>query len=205
MDKVLRTTKTTRGTMAVIYEGFTFRMIKTLSTEEISWRCVNKMCKSSLKTKKDYTLSSGPKYKHNHAPPSARDVACTSLSLDSCRGSSPEAGTTIELLDTPPRVSTPNVIECRDTSLSLLLPDSQLCSENSFSGASLDQLTSLLKENDELKEKNSVLKDQWNAVVNRSLDLEFKLMALEDLDRVEVACQTEHNFLDSVPDLEVRR
>jgi hypothetical protein len=192
--------KTSKGNDAVLHDGYIYRRGRELVSGEITWRCVSKSCKSSIRTDRDLTLVRESEYTHSH-PVSAKvqvDMPAPSL-LPACSETesslvvtSPERfGMSYSLTSSTPK----EIVNTR---------------HNNESEINHDRLSyeDLLMVNESLREKVATLKVQWNAVVDHSIELDKRLLQLEDSRGVEVSCQTEefefHTCLQNPPHLEPR-
>jgi hypothetical protein len=198
----LNLVKTTRGNTAVWHDGFMFRKDVILKSGLITWRCMSRGCKSSIKTDITYTLVKDSIHTHNHSPP--RQTASSSvLSSPSLDISSPKIGNANQPCSNRLDFSAVSSILLTDSSTS----DLSECNMSSTHGNDIDNqessdqgptlgIDNLLNEFEKLKEVNCTLREQWNAAVNRSIDLDRRLMALEETERFDVSVQTDFQLVD---------
>jgi hypothetical protein len=174
----LKLEKTSKGKNAVLHGGYLFRKDRILTTGLITWRCLINGCKSSIKTDSDHCLVRDSIHAHSHLP------SGNNMSSLTCDGSvSRSAACTSAVSSGEPGFS----LVADESALSC-----HLNTEHDFHDISFCDLPdeSGTMENEELRMENSVLREQRDAMLNHSIDLERRLIEL-GVDKVDASCQTD--------------
>jgi hypothetical protein len=181
----LNLVKTSKGNDAVLHNGYKFRKDRELNSGEISWRCIKKTCRSTIKTSSALLITRDSTNPHNHSLLDCRQ----NVSFSSVASSSPASDTgpcmeaTVDL--NLSRISSMQRKPEENQCVSCSTPNSMHCSVN------VPTYEELKSENETLKEKIVTLREQWSAMVDRSIDLDRRLLELEEYRGVDVSCQTE--------------
>lgn len=161
---------TVKGKEGVSVDGYNYRMDRVLVSGNVSWRCITRTCKSTLRTNSSKTSVTGMSGTHSHDPHSSSPVRYAST---------PVSGS-LKLSSVSPSESS----------------DYALSPEPSASpSANSDRLSFLIEENSRLKLKNEVLRDQWTAAIDRSIQNDLLLLEIRERDSSSVACQVEERYV----------
>jgi hypothetical protein len=198
----LKLIKTARGNDAVVYEGYTFRKNLVLRSGLTTWRCVNKNCKSNIKTNDKYFLTRNSPHAHNH-PQTSKTVPLCSSPTASLSPSSEfsKKGDIGETSFSSSRefvmcTTTPSFIAGRGDETSFRTSSPIISDDISVHENSSKSLENLTAENERLKNAISTLKQQWNAAIDRSIDLDRRLDELSSVTRVDVSVQTDSAIIE---------
>ncbi|XP_039292923.1 uncharacterized protein LOC120353401 [Nilaparvata lugens] len=140
---------TTKGNKKIEYDGFSYRKDRLLVSGDLSWRCINKYCKATMETDKQITriLKVGS---HHHSHPSS-------------------------IIPRSDDFSTPN----RDQNMHNI---SNIDNRSNYSHGSADsiellnmedgeEISELWRENDSLREQLTCSRVEWQAAVDRSIQM----------------------------------
>lgn len=161
----LKTTKTSRGNLAVQYENFNFRKDRTLSTGDVNWRCLDRKCTASLKTCASVKKLLSKSGHHNHTPPVNSSPATKQSPVTPTQ--TPPAVPQTPTTDTSTRATeTPSLTELLSpyTTLTPAPPKYQ------------DQEA----ENQYLRQRLAELEYMTEALTNKAIDLEKELLQLRN-------------------------
>jgi hypothetical protein len=167
----IQTFTTIRGRPGIIYEGFRYRRDRELGSGRVTWRCLSKSCSTTIRTNLEVDKVVGIHGKHSHAVPLLENVILTSPK---------------EMESQKSPCCEPNNSRNSDSFLtSTPLPPS---------GSALE------RENIILRERISVLEEQWSAAVDRSIMLDKRLLEITE-NRVDAAVQTVRNHSTLAPNV----
>lgn len=149
--------QTSRGNPAIRYKSFLFRKDRALVTGDISWRCTSKECKASIKTDEAITDIKEVLGKHTHRSDNdGSPPRYSSSGTDGALGRNGKGGS-VQSAGDPSATSTPTP------------------------GLNL-RLAQLQEENEILRRKIEVKQIQWDAAINRSIEMECRINGLKMTD-----------------------
>lgn len=165
--------KTAKGKDGIEINDFRYRKDKVLVSGEISWRCPNRNCSASLKTNSAVTIVKQKPSEHNHSPPDKHIPSSPSTS-------EPSTPTSLTPIPQTPTSETDTSLEHGPPSLtSLLSPYITLTPEP-------PKFPQLDEENKHLRQKIAELSYTNSALTDRLIDVEKKLLELNENQVVPV-------------------
>jgi hypothetical protein len=186
--------KTNRGNDKLTYKCFNYRKTGSLISGNVVWRCLNKNCSAKIKTDNPITRVTSVVGVHSH--PTVENNYSTDddvneqfdPSLDGARPASSIQGFASFRSPThfdPPVCSSPDLTEIGISSCSspaVQLQNVAECSNFEIQSRStlVESVSILRKENENLKQKLSVLRTEWEAAIERSIANDVELLKLRD-------------------------
>jgi hypothetical protein len=157
----LKLTTTSKGNQSLIFDSFSFRKDKLLKSGAISWRCMTKGCKASIKTNTLKTVILDPPTQHNHVSDLCKSENSAQRIVDDGLGPS---------CSTPPPMDMSNVGVSSPSLTELLAPFNVHLTPVQPTFANTDE------ENLHLQKLVSELKYQKEALTNKCIELESRLL-----------------------------
>jgi len=194
-----------KGKPIILYKNFKFRESHTLKSGSISWRCLGRDCKASIKTNADKTSVTEVSLKHTgrhpvtlrSLTPNQRSPALSSASSTS-RPSTPNKTSSGDTdISLPPSlslsqlISTPHTLRSHTSKLPALQPtpkfesptpsfDVQTCNPTAPDIAHQCQNNTILEENATLKIETNSLRQQVKELLDHSIESDTRLLQFTD-------------------------
>jgi lysophospholipase L1-like esterase len=188
---------TSKGKDNLIYRRFTHRKGYTTVSGVVTWRCNSKDCSATVKISDSGAFLSSVGT-HNHPAPvgeanSAKSPIC-------CQSDNSLAYSLPSKSDLSNGETSTNT---EDESLNHIENHNSDLSVDGNSRSSVDNLEHsldyLIEENKRLKDKNESLNIQWEAAIDRSIDLDRRIMEIENTLHVDACVQTDITAAISSP------
>lgn len=166
---ILKTIKTSRGNLGVNYENFNYRKDRSLTTGEVKWRCLNRLCPASIKTCSAIKKVKGTFGVHNHPPPAPTSTGKISAPSTPAHTNQSAPQTPTSDISTSSQRSdlteTPSLTELLSPYTTIIPVAAKFDCPN--------------EENQHLRQRVAELEYMTEALTNKSIDLEKELIQLK--------------------------
>lgn len=178
--------KTARGNTGINCDKYNYRKDRTLTSEDISWRCVVKKCLASLKSCNEMKTLKSKSGTHNHLPaedasPQVDKPQLTTSTAQTAQTQTPSAtpNTPSTSYQTPEMSYTPSLTETLSPYVQLTpVTPKHACLET---------------ENQHLRQRVAELEYMIDALTNKAIDLEKELLKMRttSVASTEISTQTD--------------